>query len=213
MLNGYGLTFNDPLERVIGILRDQLKLNVTARRAKTTKSIREKLFRESVRLSQMQDIAGCRIVVDHIASQDELVAQLRAIFPDSDVDDRRLKPNHGYRAVHIIVTPSLHAVEIQIRTALQHAWAELSEKLSDKFGMSLKYGGGPEKQRAALSGLSDIIYRFERSEERYIRDNLGAGSAAALTGDEIDRMAKLVTKRLVLEELLSSASAAIGDVE
>ncbi len=43
----------------------------SGRPAKSTSAIVEKLRRESVRLSQMQDIAGFRVVVDTIVSQED----------------------------------------------------------------------------------------------------------------------------------------------
>jgi ppGpp synthetase/RelA/SpoT-type nucleotidyltranferase len=36
------------------------------------------------------------------------------------VIDRREKPSHGYRAVHVIVECGGRMVEIQVRTELQH---------------------------------------------------------------------------------------------
>ena len=40
-------------------------------------------------------------------------------------------------------------------------WAELSEKLADRFGFELKYGGGPEAMRRILIELSDSIHQIE----------------------------------------------------
>jgi ppGpp synthetase/RelA/SpoT-type nucleotidyltranferase len=55
-------------------IRDQLGLEPTGRPAKSTTSITEKLHRESIRLTQIQDIAGCRIVISDIAEQERVVA-------------------------------------------------------------------------------------------------------------------------------------------
>ncbi|MFM7459519.1 MAG: hypothetical protein ACKO15_01560, partial [Burkholderiales bacterium] len=102
----------------------------------------EKLRRESTRLSQMQDIAGCRVLVKDLKSQNALVEQLVAAFIDVVIVDRRAQPSHGYRAVHLVVTSESRTVEIQVRTSLQHFWALLSEKVADKLGNAIKYGGG-----------------------------------------------------------------------
>lgn len=107
-------------------------------RAKSTSSIVEKLKRETIRLSQFQDIEGCRIVVGGVIAQDESVAWIRSNFPGAKVFDRRRKPSHGYRAVHVLVVFDEKTVEIQVRTALQHQWAEMSEKLSDTLDKSIK---------------------------------------------------------------------------
>jgi putative GTP pyrophosphokinase len=118
--------------------REQLALEPTGRRAKSTAAIVDKLRRESIRLSQIQDVAGCRLVVSDVVEQDSVVASFRLSFNDIDVVDRRERPSHGYRAVHIIVRVRNKAVEVQVRTLLQHLWAELSEKLADVSDASLK---------------------------------------------------------------------------
>jgi len=102
--------------------------------------------------------------VPEIADQERLIASLVKIFPESTVVDRRKKPSHGYRAVHLIVSVSEKAVEIQVRTALQQGWAELSEKLSDLFDPAIKYGGGNEKAIQLLGIASLRIVELEAME-------------------------------------------------
>jgi putative GTP pyrophosphokinase len=116
-----------------------------------------------MRLSQMQDVAGCRIVVKDTLAQDDLVSQLARLVPTVTID-RRERPSYGYRAVHVIAKLSQHPVEIQVRTLLQHLWAELSEKYSDRFGVDTKYGGGDKAIRSALDAASNLVARFERIE-------------------------------------------------
>jgi putative GTP pyrophosphokinase len=141
--------------------------NFSGRAAKTTASIIQKLRRRQtrhVRLSQVQDICGLRIVVATVDEQNRLLQQLVNIFPGSSVDDRRGNPSHGYRAVHVIAPLSgLHA-EIQIRTSLQHMWAQFCEHLADKLGVEVKYGGHPAAQRL-LDTFSEVIRNFEEAEE------------------------------------------------
>jgi ppGpp synthetase/RelA/SpoT-type nucleotidyltranferase len=57
----------------------------------------------------------------------------------------------GYRAVHIVVYPDGVPIEIQLRTPLQHGWAELSERLGDKWGRAFRYGGQPERPDEIVS--------------------------------------------------------------
>ena len=146
MLDDYRRTFVDAYEAVIGTLRQRGQFP-TGRLAKSTVSIAEKLRRESIRLSQMQDIAGCRIVVGNVVQQEQFVSSLISDFPGASVIDRRANPSYGYRAIHIIVELAGKPVEIQIRTSLQHLWAEVSEKSSDVLDPTIKYGGGPESWR------------------------------------------------------------------
>ncbi len=55
-------------------------------------------------------------------------------------------------------------MEIQVRTALQHLWAELSEKLSDVVDPAVKYGGGPQETKAMLEQISNAVATFEDAE-------------------------------------------------
>ena len=160
LLDKYRLSFSEAYETVVGQIRGRLGLEPTGRRGKTTKAIIEKLRREKTRLAEMQDIAGCRVITKTLLDQDRIVAQLQQIF-DGVVFDRRYRPSHGYRAVHVIVKQFYKPVEIQVRTSLQHAWAERSEKLSDEFGHEIKYGGGNRQISSSLERLSEAIFGFE----------------------------------------------------
>jgi ppGpp synthetase/RelA/SpoT-type nucleotidyltranferase len=55
-------------------------------------------------------------------------------------------------------------IEIQVRTLLQHLWAQLSEKLADAVEPAVKYGGGPEGIRRLLERYSDIVKQMEELE-------------------------------------------------
>jgi len=163
-LDAYRRTFAEAYESVIRILRDDLNLEPTGRPAKSTTSIADKLRREHIRLTQIQDIAGCRVVVEDIAKQDALVDRISAIFGQSHVTDRRARPSHGYRAVHIVVTTSGKSIEIQVRTALQHLWAEVSEKFSDVVDPAIKYGGGSKETQDALLEIATSVAAYEHAE-------------------------------------------------
>lgn len=164
LLDTYRREFQFSYESVVVRLRAILDMEVSGRPAKSTPAIVDKLRRSSMRFSQMQDIAGCRIVVSGIAEQNQLCSQIRAMF-NVALFDRRKTPSHGYRAIHLVVRNFPHPVEIQLRTSLQHAWAGLSEKTADVVDSALKYGGGPEEVRSKLDELSDVIAGFESSIE------------------------------------------------
>ena len=136
LLDDYRRSFSEAYEFVVRAIRNDLGLEPTGRPAKSTTSIIEKLLRESIRLSQVQDIAGCRLV-----EQNGTVTLLQKLFQGVTVVDRRKNPSHGYRAVHLIVRHEGKLVEIQVRTSLQHLWAELCEKEADVFDPLIKYGG------------------------------------------------------------------------
>jgi putative GTP pyrophosphokinase len=80
LLDAYRHSFADAYDEVVGAVRNELALEPTGRPAKSTTSISEKLRRESIRLTQIQDIAGCRLIVPEIASQEQVVQSLRSLF-------------------------------------------------------------------------------------------------------------------------------------
>jgi ppGpp synthetase/RelA/SpoT-type nucleotidyltranferase len=206
LLDAYRRTFAEAYERVIGVLRDRLQLAPTGRPAKSTTSIIDKLQREHIRLTQMQDIAGCRVVVDDIREQDRVTASLVAVFEECEVADRRVRPSHGYRAVHVIVKLRAKLVEVQIRTALQHLWAEMSEKVSDMEGLSVKYGGGSDATRSILEAASAAVARKEEIEQRLNRLLLPVS-------DETSRSAKLLREaESIRDELTLSMQALASDL-
>src|ERR1017187_1948661 len=118
-LDSYRRLFTEAYEEVAAIIRDATKLDPTGRTAKSTTSITEKLRREKIRLTQMQDIAECRLVVPDVVAQNQVMDCLMSVLPQAGLVDRRKKPSFGYRAVHIIAAARNRPVEIQIRTELQ----------------------------------------------------------------------------------------------
>jgi ppGpp synthetase/RelA/SpoT-type nucleotidyltranferase len=143
------LIYGDALADTATAVQRDLGITSTPR-IKTTGTILEKLERHGGSwLKSIQDIAGMRIVGSFgRAGQDALAAQLVELFADTGrrpkVVDRRADPSHGYRAVHVIVFVRSVPVEIQVRTSLQHQWADLFEKLADRIGRGIRYGEPPD---------------------------------------------------------------------
>ena len=170
----------------VEIVRAQTTGVVSARSGKSSQSIVEKLRRQkTLKLSQMQDIEGCRIVVDSITEQDALASRIHAVFDDVVVHDRRKNPSFGYRAIHVVPRLMGERYEVQIRTRLQHVWAEVAERLAGSFGQELKYGEGPEEARSALIQFSELVHQVE-TEEAYL---IAAWTGRKLTDDELARIA------------------------
>lgn len=74
-----------------------------------------------------------------------------------------------------MVSAGRRPVEIQLRTARQHQWAELFEKLADKWGRAIRYGGPllpqfSEKTNLVLElqRISDVINDWEKFDEEYV---------------------------------------------
>lgn len=111
-----------------------------------------------------------------------MVEALVGLFP-SAIIDRRANPSHGYRAIHAIAQAEGKLVEIQVRTALQHLWAEYSEKLSDVINPAIKYGGGEAGTQASLLSLSDTVARLEVLEDRLAETHLKVSHFRPIPGD------------------------------
>jgi ppGpp synthetase/RelA/SpoT-type nucleotidyltranferase len=168
MLASYRSQFRPAYEHCVATLHRELGLIPSGRPAKSTVALQNKLRRETVRLSQIQDIAGCRIVLSDGLVQDNVVSAVCRNLPSHVIVDRRKKPSHGYRAVHVIARVGGAAVEIQVRTPLQHLWAEVCEKFSDTLDPAIKYGGGPENVRELLLRLSDAIAQDELIHQQQV---------------------------------------------
>lgn len=118
-------------------------------RPKTTGTIIEKLRRNpNGPLAAMQDLAGFRIVGGFTFEQqdqlrDEIIRRFPADPREPTFRDRRTDPSHGYRAVHIMVCVADVNIEIQLRTLVQHMWANMMERLADRLGRQIRYGGAP----------------------------------------------------------------------
>ena len=163
--------FRNSFSHTFGVVRQILgrrSVEPVARNIKSTLSIVAKLRRQpKLRLSRIQDIAGCRIVVANIACQNKEVEDLKSDFAGADVKDRRLDPSHGYRAVHVIVKVDEQTFEIQVRTLLQQQWAELSEKASDIIDPEIKYGGDGQGFQVPLMVISRQIAEHEAEEAAF----------------------------------------------
>lgn len=209
LLDEYRRSFGEAYETVVRTIREQLHLEPTGRPAKSTSSLIEKLHRESIRLSQVQDIAGCRVVVADVAEQEQVVVSLCAVFPGASVVDRRANPSYGYRAVHVIARISRKLIEIQVRTPLQHLWAELSETLSDVHDPEIKYGGGPEMDRELLARASRSVARLEEFEK-----NIAQVEEQRSGGERQQHLQQLRQEVLEMKkELAEFLSKVISDLE
>lgn len=166
-LENFRTQFAESYAHVEHVLVDQLGFRVTGRPSKSTVAIIEKLRRESIRLTQVQDIAGCRIVVEDVAAQNAVFESASIMLGQLTVIDRRAKPINGYRALHLVAKVQGMPVEIQVRTRLQHAWSEISEKISDIYGQEIKYGKGEKWALEFLSKLSRLTAEREELQARH----------------------------------------------
>jgi ppGpp synthetase/RelA/SpoT-type nucleotidyltranferase len=154
---------------------------IVAQRLKRLASIRLKLrlSREAGHhpsLSQMQDIGGCRAVLNAV----QQVREVETLFSEASKKNPRRGPQYsktydyiskpkanGYRSVHLVYrfrseSPE-HAcyngqrIEIQLRSRHQHYWATAVETYSTFSGEALKSNIGPEEWKRFFALVSSII--------------------------------------------------------
>lgn len=153
-----------PLNTAQIVLRGRVRRiapsGLISQRHKREFSIVRKLQRShSMRLTQMQDIAGCRAVVSTVRQ----VHALSDYYGEDIRDDYIASPAaSGYRSIHAVSAYQGKTktafdgllVETQLRTALQHAWATAVETVDTFTGSDLKsgYGDAAWKRIFALIG-------------------------------------------------------------
>ncbi|MCU1251766.1 MAG: hypothetical protein JWQ49_4795 [Edaphobacter sp.] len=202
-------------------------------RAKRMSSIASKLGRlPNMALSTMQDIAGCRVVVESASDAELFAASIRselaqklsrggAISERSYIQSPKLD---GYRSIHFIVrykplnlSPDVQPrkVEIQVRSTLQHQWATALETVDLFTTQTLKVGGGDARWRRFFALSSGI---FASKENRPAVPGLPLAYKDLLA--ETNKLARElhVAKRLqgwsdVMRDVLEgSTSGALGEI-
>ncbi|EKK5269347.1 RelA/SpoT domain-containing protein [Cronobacter dublinensis] len=144
-----------------------------AQRLKRKPQILRKLKRFSVRLSQLQDIGGFRIIVHKNADVDSLIlfiqerSQEQLDYNIERITDYREKgrDDTGYRAVHIIIKRNGFYLELQIRSRIQHYWAESIERTSVIYGYHLKEKEGAVEIINYFKELSNAFYELESGRQ------------------------------------------------
>jgi ppGpp synthetase/RelA/SpoT-type nucleotidyltranferase len=145
-------------------------------RLKRAPQIVSKLARHpKMKLSRMQDIGGCRaILLDH----DQVQRVAARIENNWTIKHRkhytREEPaESGYRALHIVVEKDGRLVEIQLRTANQHRWAEEIERADRRLRFDMKSGEGP----------ADLLKYFRMAADGLAIEDAGETPDAALLRD------------------------------
>ena len=155
--------FRAALDEVEGAVRTQVRHLAQERgyefsaRIKQIASARAKLIRQRTSLSDVEDIAGCRVIVPALVDVEHVTLEC-AKLDVTRTRDYRDKERNGYRAVHLTLRASDgNLVELQIRTRIQHGWAQLTERAAAVAGIEVKYGGGPSDIRTLLDIFSKMV--------------------------------------------------------
>ena len=149
-------------------------------RVKTVESLEGKVKRKNYsNLAEITDLCGIRIItyfsddVDKIA---ELISQEFEVDVKNTIDKRKSEDptKFGYVSLHYVVglkeentSPTLYGrfknikLEIQIRTVMQHAWAEIEHDLGYKSEEDI-----PDKYRRQFSILAGLI---ELADDNFVQ--------------------------------------------
>lgn len=183
-LKEMGLSINALLNSLMR--QTGIESNFISYRVKTKESLDKKITSKNKykSLSEITDLVGFRIVAFYSTDIDAIAKIIdREFFIDEDnsIDKRKaIEPDRfGYMSLHYIVSlkdkranlPEYinfkgFKFEIQIRTILQHAWAEIEHKLGYKSKSSM-----PSEIKRSLSILSGTLELVD-SQFISIRDRL-----------------------------------------
>jgi hypothetical protein len=174
-------------------------------RIKNAGTIIEKMVREKMRLDRMQDIAGLRVVLlegqpsEQRMMQAEIATSLNAMdiwTKPATVVDRIAQPTCGYRALHVIGAVNNKKVEIQIRTRLQHMWAQVQERMGDLWGRQVRYPGGAPNEGASapidgvICSAADLLDRWLWLSDRICEAESGKDVDLNFSEDELHLFAR-----------------------
>ncbi len=177
----------DLVEQLLAI--EGVRVHSVTCRAKTVDSLKGKLAREERQceaLGEVTDLAGIRIITyfgDDVDAIGTIIEREFSIIADQSIDKRKaLDPDRfGYLSLHYVCTLpaertrlreyapySGYACEVQVRSILQHAWAEIEHDLGYKAPQGI-----PRAIRRRFSRLAGLL---ETGDEQFmvIRDELAA---------------------------------------
>lgn len=175
-INNWRTAHNFPLNTFQIRLRKMAKTvnenSLVAQRIKRLPSIKHKLERfHDMKLSQIQDIGGCRAIMKSVNEVDQLVeiylhgsSGVKHVLA-REQDYIKTPKTSGYRGVHLVYKYKSDKnniyedlkIEIQIRTVLQHAWATAVETVGTFIRQSLKSSQGEENWLQFFVLMSSIM--------------------------------------------------------
>lgn len=193
-----------------------------AQRLKRKPQILRKLKRLSVRLTQLQDIGGCRIIVNSNRDVDDLVEfiknqmSLDENFKLQRITDYRGRGRDitGYRSVHLILMIEDRVLELQVRSRIQHYWAESIERTSVIYGHHLKEQEGDVAVISYFKELSDVFYEMESGRTPSIAAKISLDRLRVQAQEIIENSDKnRVFHSFVNEDIVKTLTAAQGGSE
>jgi len=155
------------------------KKSIVVKRLKRTPSIIKKLKRfDSMKLRNMQDIAGCRSILSNTKNVHKVKRALNK-KREYRVRDHIKKPKQdGYRGVHLIrrfknkANGSEYPVEIQLRSKIQHSWATAVEIIDLFTNQALKSNEGKKDWLDFFKYISHEFSKLEKINNNPVENSL-----------------------------------------
>ncbi|MGF1663410.1 MAG: RelA/SpoT domain-containing protein [Kineosporiaceae bacterium] len=193
-------------------------LNVTSR-TKSRGTILDKIQREErFQLGRIHDLAGVRLDgAMCLDEQDRVAARICELFPDDPkLKDRRPDPTMGYRALHVIVRIDALPCEVQVRTHLQHSWANLYEAIGDVLGRWIRYPDAPmpddlQANRDMVGGIVAAMRKLSQRIATLEQDWNNLRRNTALVAD-VDFVADAVASGLATAGRPEPDASAVSEV-
>lgn len=168
--------FKDAAEQVYKQLQDTfnkagLLVAAIEHRVKTEGSLAGKLELKGAKyktLADITDILGLRVITFYIDDVDKVASAVERLFAvdwDNSVDKRKVHEidSFGYLSLHYICSMEgfPYRFEIQMRTVLQHAWANMNHDTG--------YKSGVEVPKDYLRNLNRLAGMLELADEQFSR--------------------------------------------
>lgn len=196
-------------ERITNLLKDllddsEISIHQLSHRTKNFESLNRKIDKKEGKyksLNDITDLVGIRIItylesdVDNVAS---LIEKEFKLDTENSTDKRKLKIDQfGYKSLHIVATLNLSRsklreykkyanlkCEIQIRSILQHAWAEIEHDLGYKSPLAI-----PETSKRSFNRLAALLetadIEFDRLKKELSNYEMKVPDLIVSTPDEV----------------------------
>ena len=230
----YGIVENWRTSHAMPLLTFRMGLTMRARRVepevlvaqrmKRFSSVMNKLAREPhMKLSQMQDLGGCRAIVSSVQIVEELYDLYRGVQQDElyksegtlkCYDYIQTPKSDGYRGIHIVGRYAARAqknepwngqrIEIQLRSRLQHAFATAVETVTTFTRYPLKFGAGPLEWRRFFSLVGSAFA---------MREGTAMVEGTPLDERELREELREITRKLNVRQRLKGWTSALKELK
>ena len=159
--------FEEAESKVISLLKHTFKdagLHVASveSRIKTERSLAGKLERKGQKyksLADITDVLGIRVITYYIDDVDKIATAIERMFEvdwENSIDKRKIHTidSFGYVSLHYVCSMEgfPYRFEVQMRTVLQHAWANLDHDTGYKSGVEI-----PKRYLRSMSRLAGML--------------------------------------------------------